>query len=222
MSLYLIVRPADGAERTAAGLAAAGYDALVAPLLTIRRVAHRLPDGPFDALALTSAHGVGACGDLPRDLPAFAVGTATADALRAAGFTDVRPGGGTAPALAETLGRALPEGANVLYPRGRDVAHDLAALLSPAGLRVRQAVVYEAVGAEDMPGTVIARWDELDGVLLHSPRTARLFARASRGLRPLPAYCLSDAVAEAIRPWPASVAVAPEPRDEALRSLLEG
>src|ERR1043166_2172034 len=85
----LVTRPDPEASRFAAQLREHGIDALVAPLMIVEPTDAQLPalDG-IQALIFTSANGVRAY--IARggraDLPAYAVGEATAAAARTAGF----------------------------------------------------------------------------------------------------------------------------------------
>lgn len=85
-----VLRPEPGNIRTAAAIEARGGRVIRLPLFAARPLAWTPPDPrAFDALLLTSAnalrHGGTALTRL-RDLPVHAVGTATAEAARRAGF----------------------------------------------------------------------------------------------------------------------------------------
>ncbi|HET6969964.1 MAG TPA: uroporphyrinogen-III synthase, partial [Phenylobacterium sp.] len=99
-----ITRAQPGADATAERVRAMGHDAVVAPLLAVRP----LLDVPVDlrgvaALAFTSANGVRAFADVSgeRNLKVFALGAATAQAARAAGFKSVLSADGDVEALAD-------------------------------------------------------------------------------------------------------------------------
>jgi uroporphyrinogen-III synthase len=68
---------------------------------------------------------------------------------------------------------------------------------------------------------------EVDGVILMSPRTAKTFAElvARHGLvtqaSGLVCYCLSEAVAEAVRPLGSKIRVAARPREEDILALVD-
>ena len=119
----LVTRPEPGASATAERLKAMGFVPVVLPLTRIVPVRPPEP-GPCDAVAVTSAN---ALRHAPEDLiaslakkPLFAVGDATAEAARQAGFADVRAAAGTAADLAAMMGGALPPGARILHLAGRD------------------------------------------------------------------------------------------------------
>ncbi len=199
---------------------ALGHLPLVAPLLTV------VPLG-FDAealngagaLAFTSVNGARACAlpSVSRRTPVFAVGAATADAARAAGFLQVRSADGDVAALAALLIEARPPQPVVLAGASAP-AGDLVGVLTAAGLRATRIAVYAAEDAEVLPAAAV----EADVVLLHSPRAARtLAALADPRLRQTATLCLSDAVAEPLRRSGfLLVSVAVEPTDKALLALL--
>lgn len=171
----LVTRPADAAQRTAARLRAAGHEVMLAPLLEPRAVAWVPPDRLPEAVAFTSAAAARLAGPgvtTMLDQPAFAVGNATADAVHAAGFRDVRTAGGTAGRLFAAIADAGI--GQVLHLAGADrVAAD-----APAGLRIDVRTVYAAGLAEAFPEVARAALagGGIDIVLLYSPRTAQRFA----------------------------------------------
>lgn len=166
-----ITRAQPGAARTAERLAALGFEAVVAPLLAI----HPIPDAltaeldltAVAALAFTSPNGVAAFAALTpdlRDRPVFAVGDATAEAARAAGFLDVRSAAGDIGALARLI-QTHWTGGPILNPGPREPAGDLSALLPDQ--RITALPVYEAIET-GAPAPAA-----FDAVLIHSPRAAR-------------------------------------------------
>ena len=86
----MILRPEPGASATAERASAMGLEPVVMPLFEVQPVDWQTPDaGSFDALLLTSANAVrhGGEGLLKlRGLPVYAVGHASAEAAREAGF----------------------------------------------------------------------------------------------------------------------------------------
>ncbi|MCZ8195102.1 uroporphyrinogen-III synthase [Brevundimonas sp.] len=231
-----LTRSRPGAEADAAALAALGHAPLIDPVLEIVPVPVTVDLEPVAAVAVTSAAAVRALAALTprRDRPLFAVGAATAAAARAAGFEEVDAGdeadgdggGGDAAALAARLVRAAPPDRSpwpVLWPRGREVAADLAALafaLAPGRVEIRPVVVYAAEPRRPDAALAAVAAGQVAAVLLHSPRGARAAAAAlqAAGLPPPPAIALSPAVAAA---WPGPVlAVAARPDAAALRDAL--
>ena len=230
--LVVITRPPDEARALASDLNALGYETLVAPMLRIAPRATSLPSpANYAALAFTSANGVRvfAQNSAERTLPAYAVGGATAEALREAGFADVRGAAGDAVALARLIQGTLGGSGPVLHVSGKDVARDIAALLAPAGIAVDRVIAYEAVAATALPtGLVEALYARtVIHVLFFSVRTAVTFGTLIRehGLTHMvsssSALCLSHPIATEAGglPW-RKVEIATTPTLDALISLL--
>ena len=233
----LVTRPQPDGDRTAAALRARGHEVVVAALLRIEAIADaELGDGPWSALALTSANALAAIAVHPRRgellaLPVLAVGRRTAAAARAAGFADVTEAGGTVRELVAQLRRSFEGGRDpLLYLAGEDRSHDLAVELGALGRAVRTVVVYRAGKAETFPPAVAASLaaGALDGVLHFSRRTAEAFLDCARaaGLHEravlLSHYCLSGQIAEPLVAAGASaVRIAARPEEAALIDLIE-
>ncbi len=153
-------------------------------MLAIRPIPQAPPDlGGVAALAFTSRNGVAAFAALSpdRSRPVFAVGDATAEAARAAGFDRVRSANGDLDRLAALLIAEGPPAGPLLVPGAREPAGDLPALLR--GRREARALpVYEAVE------TGAAAPGRFDAVLVHS-------ARAGRALEALGPFAGEAAVA---------------------------
>lgn len=189
---------------------------MVAPLLAIRALPQGKPDlAGISALAFTSRNGVEAFAALTRDraLPVFAVGDATAEAARAAGFADVCSAAG---ALADLAGLLIDRGpgcGRVLIPGAREPAGDLPALLADR-VEARALAVYEAVETREGPP------EAFDAVLVHSARGGR--ALAARGpFSGQAAVALSAAAAEPLgRRSGLEIRVAPTPDEAALLQTL--
>lgn len=221
-----VTRARPGAEATAARLTTMGHHPLVSPLLAVRRQKPRLDLADVGAIAFTSRNGVAAFAalDPERALPVFAVGDATAEAARAAGFRHVRSAAGDVTALAALIAAQPVDGA-VLIAGAREPAGDLPGVLTAAGVQTRAAVLYAAVAASGGRGLAALKAGKLDGVLIHSPRAARRLADLTEGLIPaagaLPAWCISPAAAAPLSGSPAFAPVAADHPDEAaLLSLL--
>ena len=169
-----ITRAQPGAARTAARLTALGFTPVVAPLLTLRPLPDALDAAPdlstVAALAFTSPNGVAAFAALTpelRALPVFAVGDATAEAARAAGFHDARSAAGDVHDLARLIAASPIQGL-ILAPGAREPAGDLPALLPDHN--IQRLPVYAAEETDATPPA------DFDAVLVHSPRAARALA----------------------------------------------
>jgi len=225
--LIWITRAQPGADATAARVRERGHEPLVTPLLAVRNV----PDASVDltgvgALAFTSANGVRTFAALTgdRSLRVFAVGSATAQAARAAGFSRVLSADGDVAALAEGIAVRRGElGGAVLHPGAAELAGDLQGVLKRNGIEVRQLVLYETAPAiltqEETAALDLARV-----ALVHSPKAAEVLAALLRA-QPLPqlrVLCLSKAVmAPLARAKVAGKAFAPFPLEAALLNLID-
>ena len=228
----VVTRPqADGA-RTAAALEARGHEVLLAPLMQAERIVADLA-GIWGGVIVTSANAPGAIDDAARPallgLPVYAVGQRSAEAARAAGFTDVVSAAGDARDLARLIAqRQIPAKAPLLYLAGEDRAADLIQALAARGLAAELRVVYRAVTLPFPPALEAAlEAGDVEAVLHFSRRSAQSYVAGARdaGIAD-PAlavlhYCLSDQVAEPLRAAGAGqVAVAPRPDEAALIALL--
>jgi uroporphyrinogen-III synthase len=204
----VILRPEPGAAATAARARALGLTPLVAPLFEIRSVAWEAPEpGRHDAILFTSAHAPRLAGEALagfRGLTAYAVGEATAEAARAAGFAAVRTGPADGAAL---LDLAAADGVRrALHLAGRDHLP----LRHPV-IVVEQRIVY---AADEIGGLVCVPPGAV--VLLHSPRAAAAFANRAGTRDVVRIAAISPAAAAAAGNGWAAKAVASSPRDEAL------
>ncbi len=231
----LLTRPRPDSEKLARDLTARGISSVIEPLLNIM-----VHEGPsldttgVAALAFTSANGVHAFTERSsrRDLAVFAVGDATARAARAAAFKDVHSAMGDVDDLAQLLTKTLsPKAGPILHPAANQVAGDLARRLTNAGFTYRREVIYTAEKVSNLSTetrAAIARGD-IDGVVLMSPRTGRIFTdlmiRSELADRAacMAVFCLSTAVAVSTNglPW-CRVQTAARPEQEAFMALLTG
>ncbi len=168
----LILRPEPGASRTVRAAAALRLNAVAIPLFAIEPLPWFPPDPVrFDAVMFTSANAVRAGGvGLARygAMPAYGVGTATAEAARQAGFSHVREGPGDSAGLtallqADGIFRAL----HFCGAHRRESA--------APGLMIERVTVYESAAIERPEGLDEAL-ESAPLALLHSPRAAERFA----------------------------------------------
>lgn len=226
----LVTRADADAERTAEALARLGHEAVRAPVTVVGRTGAALPGGRCDAVAATSHHAFAADDGVERGLPVFAVGSRTAAAARAAGFTDVRVGTGDASGLAALLRLTLPRPARLLYLAGRDRKPVLEDALAAAGYGVAVAEVYAAEPAASWPEPAVAalRSGAVGAALHYSRRSAALAmaladaAGAGDAFLRLRHLCLSADAAEPLRDRGAGIEVADRPDEDALLALLAG
>lgn len=233
----LVTRPEPDGTRLAERLRAAGHDAIVEPLMSVGylegEAGLRADLAAAQAIAFTSANGVRALARAfdGRDLPAFAVGAATAAAAKREGFTRVHEAGGDVSHLAARIGSMLePEDGAIIHIAGSVVAGDLGGSLASFGFHIERRVLYDTTVAPALSEDVINGITDgsLGAVMVYSPRTGRILAdlMAKAGLMEAAAgvtcYCLSTNVADAVAPVPfAECFVAHAPNEDALLDLLE-
>jgi uroporphyrinogen-III synthase len=222
-----ITRTQPGAEATAERVRAMGHDAIIAPLLAVRPVTDvQIELKGVGALAFTSANGVRAFAEHSgeRSLRVFAVGAATAQAARAAGFHTVLSADGDVEALAEGIAarRGQLRGA-VLHPGAAEPAGDLAGALEKHGVEARRLILYET-GPVKLGDEEAERLLKSDAALLHSPRAAKVLAQLLKA-HPQPnlrALGLSKAVIKPLARTPlAAKAFPPFPLEAALLNLID-
>jgi uroporphyrinogen-III synthase len=151
----LITRPEPGASETAARVAALGYRPVVAPLLEISTLQATLPPSAHvQAILATSGNAIPALPMSHRHLPLFAVGEATAERARAAGFVHVSSADGDSRALASLVAQSCDRTAGpLLFACGRDQGQALAGDLRARGFAVVRRVVYAAASPGVLPDT---------------------------------------------------------------------
>jgi uroporphyrinogen-III synthase len=229
----VITRPQPAAERTAAALAARGHDVWTVPLMQVEPVAADLA-GDWGAVTVTSANAPAAIAGNPAragllTLPLLAVGQRSAEAARAAGFTEVTSAGGDVRDLLRTLTtRRLDKVAPLLYLAGEDRTTDLAAELAAHGIAAEMRVVYRAAPLP-LPDELVAALEagDVEAVLHFSRRSAENYVSGARAAGiadealAVRHYCLSAQVAEPLQAAGAKrVAIAPRPQEAALIELL--
>jgi uroporphyrinogen-III synthase len=218
-----ITRALPDAERTAERVRALGGDAVLSPLLQVIPCGYDTNVEGAQALLFTSANGIRAFPDARRAHAklVLTVGDTTAEAARAAGFTNVRSANGDVTALADLTKATLAPGAGkLIYIGGDHVAGDLVGALRTAGFSIERRVAYASRAAITPPPEIL---QPLDIVLFHSARAADTFVKlGAPNAEKLTAACISQAVADAAgrAKW-ARIIVSPAPREDALlRAVL--
>lgn len=235
----LITRPLEDSRDLAADLKRRGLEVCIEPLLEIRpRGDQNIPGRSYQALLVTSANGARALVAHPQarflfGLPVYAVGEASAEACRAGGFTRVMVADGDLSSLLDLVQmRSMPARGPLLYVSGSVVSGDLAGMLAGAGFEVVRVVLYDAIARRSLSPTVVSLVEagDIEGVLLFSPRTARIWAEMieAAGLAGKAAsithFCLSETVAAALRESPGlslvKTAIATTPSTKAIIDLI--
>jgi uroporphyrinogen-III synthase len=216
MRRVLVLRPEPGASATVERARSRGLDAVALPLFEVEQVEWDAPEpNRFDAILLTSANAVRHGGDglkELRGLPVHAVGAATADAARQAGFELASWG----EVGVERLLDAIDPQLKLLHLAGADRK-------VPTGPRqeITSVVVYRAkakagVDVSTAKGCV---------ALIHSTRAAERFAElidqagVDRGSIAIAA--ISREAAEALGGGWSAIDAVESPDDDALLALTE-
>lgn len=218
----LIVRPQPGANATAKRVQAAGFDPIVMPLFAIEPVDWTITDpNDHDALMITSANALRMAGEKLKQLsalPAYAVGSATAAALRDAGHGAAFTGDS---GVQELLAMAMTNGhRKLLWLAGEDRTE--AEIPETMALICRTVYRSAEIAAPPLFGEKL---QAADAVLVHSVRAARYLAQlcdangVKRSMVRLAA--LSVKIAAAAGPgWRTTIA-ADQPTDATLLSALQ-
>ncbi len=215
MSKVLILRPQPGADGTAARAIALGLQPVVAPLFTARAVPWSPPTNQVDAVLFTSANAARLGGEAlkgVRHLPTYAVGEATADAARGAGFESITTGPSDGEAVLALMAR---DGVKIAF-------HPCGAYRMPLredAVRLISTPVYTTDAAVSLPERARDALHSSALVLLHSPRAASVFASLVDDRSSVRIAAISPATAAAAGSGWASVHAAPHPRDSALLEL---
>jgi uroporphyrinogen-III synthase len=231
----LITRPEPGAGETAERIRELGFEPVQAPMLRVKvlRVkvwTGRLPGGGIQAVLATSGNAIAGLSGMNRSIRLLAVGDATADRARAAGFTNVASAGGDAGDLAELVSRSLvPREGPLLLACGRGHGLPLAATLRGAGFRVLRRIVYAAEPVRDLtaPALIALRAGQVRAALFFSAETARQFVLLAcrhglqESVREVAALAISApvGVALSVLPW-GDVLIAARPNQDELLALL--
>ncbi len=227
----LVTRQEPDATATAGRLTALGHSVVVEPLL---RIVLNAPPGELPdpaGLIVTSRNGVRALKTWPqaarwREVPLFAVGAATAEAARAAGFHHVTAGEGEGKALLAVIVAALPPGRGpVIYAAARDLSGNLSEHLEEAGTDLQMVEAYRAERAARLSPALMGELaaGSIDGALFYSRRTAETFRDlvAGRPLRLAHVFALSDQVAGPLRGLAAALHIAAKPDEASLFALIQ-
>jgi uroporphyrinogen-III synthase len=210
MRRVLVLRPEPGAGATVKGARERGLDVVAVPLFEIEPIAWEAPEpGGFDGLLLTSANAVRHGGDELqnlRGLKVYAVGEATADAAREAGFDIAATGNAGVDRL---LGSIAPN-LKLLHLCGRDRRDIAVATPRISAIPVYAADAIEKPDLSEANGSV---------ALIHSPRAGQRFAELIRDRESIAIAAISPAAADSVGERWEAVETAGEPNDDALLAL---
>jgi uroporphyrinogen-III synthase len=142
----IVTRPLDQARHTASRLIAMGHEPIILPLTEIAPLDADLSAlDTCDTLVVTSRNAIASLASRTglHTKPVFAVGAATAEELRRAGFTAVQSANGNAQDLADLVRESLPAPARIGYPCGQIRSPTLETTLRGAGYTIVAIEVYQ-------------------------------------------------------------------------------
>lgn len=210
----LLLRPQPGNDASAERARVLGIDVVQLPLFEIVPVHNgTVPDGPFDALLITSPNGARYGAEtIARfaDLPIYTVGDTSAQAVRENGGKDVRTGGGDA---SRTIPMIVADGIKtVLHICGEEVRP-----FDTLGLTITQHIVYGSDARDMRPFTKMLVTMPPSVIAIHSPAAGRrLNALMPPSCRNHMILGLSEAATNAAGKGWRQVHVSPTPDDSAL------
>lgn len=196
-----VSRTSPDNEGTANALRMAGYNAVVVPVLNLQGLpAKALVDQP-GAIVFTSMNGVRHHFLTQESLgiPVFAVGDRTAKSAAEAGFTQVFSAAGNVSDLERLIIESLAPGSRLLHLSARRPAGDLTGNLHRRGYLAMRIAVYKTreIAIAQLLAALPAL-DRIGGILIHSPRAARVVRRClDQSANPFDGvvYCISEAAA---------------------------
>ena len=210
MTRVLVLRPEPGASATVRRARELGLAAAAIPLFEIEPVVWKAPDAsPFDGLLLTSANAVRHGGEQLhqlRGLKVYAVGRASAEAARDAGFDIAASGEAGVDSL---LGSIEPE-LKLLHLCGVDRRE-----ADEARQEITTVEVYRSRPID--PPNLSAVENSI--ALIHSPRAGCRFSDLVEDRAFISIAAISKAAADAAGEGWMSIHVAEQPNDEALLAL---
>jgi uroporphyrinogen-III synthase len=212
MRHLLVLRPEPGASATVDRARALGLEAVAVPLFEVEPVIWEAPEaGAFDGLLLTSANAVRCGGEglrSLRGLKVYAVGEATADTAREAGF-DIAA---TGEAGVDRLLGSIEADLKLLHLCGSDRYEPSRATQGITRVTVYRATPVEAPDLSAAPASV---------ALIHSPRAGRRFAELVADRHAISIAAISQAAADTVGEGWRRVETPPQPNDDALLALAE-
>ncbi len=223
----IVTRPVEDSVFLAAKLLQMGHEPVTLALLAIvPRTDITIPEKPWAAICLTSANAVRTITPLISwlTIPVVAIGGQSSQAALRRGFQNVSAQGGDVNRLSQYVCRAFDASMGpILYLSGSETSGDLEGKLRNAGYDVHRAIVYDAL--KSAPEGIAPALDNADGVLLYSPRTAKLWFECIAAIKmeqraaQVTHFCLSENVARQLpAKWP--VRLAQEPTEDALLAML--
>lgn len=219
--MIFTIRPEPGLQSTLAAARELGLAIIGRPLFDVVPLRWKAPAAEgFDGLLIGSAnairHGGEALEEL-KSLPVFAVGEATAQAAREAGFAVAETGSGGLQTLLDGLRPPM----RLLRLAGAEHVE----LTPPEGITLTTRIVYEVRAIPLTGSDEVSLRAAAPLVLLHSAAAARHFTaeieRRELDKARIALACIGPRVAEAAGKGWRDVQSAPQPDDAALLALAQ-
>ncbi len=223
----LVTRPLREAQSTAQALRERGHVVTINPVLEIVGTGASIT-GTWDGVIVTSAQAFDHLDATLRDkicaLPLFVVGTRSAQAARACGFTEPKITAPQVSDLVDALKTHAPQ--RLLYLAGQDRKSDLETGLAASSHIITPLIIYEARAITALAPETIStlRNGKIDAVLHYSRRSAELLCKLATEaglatqLTSLRHICISG---DAAAPFADKVVIAKTPDQKGLFAALE-
>ena len=211
---FVITRPRPDADALAKQLQELGHKSWLSPVMKMNWNKVEPPDpADISALVITSRNALRSLEkwhdlSIYADLPLFAVGKSSAKAARKRGFSNIFEAAERARTLPALIDKHLDarKSAPLYHPGGKKLAFDIAPLLEELGFTLQRQIVYETEPVNRLAPSVAKGLADatIDGVILLSPRSARLFgallktSKLTDCLSSVSCLCLSQNVADAV------------------------
>lgn len=192
-----ITRTQPSAAATAQVIERAGFQPLIAPLLTVEILDVPAITAKNTALIFTAQNGVRAfCeNETRRDFSVVTVGDATAQLAVDSGFTNVKSAGGTSRDIAPLIAASCDKAAHYLHISGKHVRGTVLKDLQDLGLSAKRRIYYRSAPVQALPDIDLAK---VDIAAFFSPLAAQTLAALGPNIKGLKAVSISAATDEAL------------------------
>lgn len=230
----LLTRPKQESERIAGELKKLNINSIISPVLYILlNSIEKQEYQHHQAILLSSKHSVAGLSSLKikKSFPIYCVGDATARAVSDKGFTNVYSASGDINDLTSLVRKSLlSTNGTILYLSGLRNKGEIIDDLGSLGFKIENRVVYEAKAVQSLNELAIKALtkNEIQGVFLYSPRSAKIFVKIVEKLgfqkivMNLEVYCLSSAVADMVKElkW-GEILIARRPNNREMLALVQ-
>lgn len=225
-----VTRPKEDAGDFQNLLKQHGFEPVLEPMMDIAfQNDYSLCTAGFTHIAITSANGARAMrhGNVPFDIPVFAVGSASAEEADRLGFQVQAIADRSVESLAQLIEDQKTADMKILHIAGTHRRGELVDLLKKHEIKASRHVLYEAKAASDLSAAFLDELQagQIKAVTFFSPRTAKLFwslaeqANVAEILENLPLICLSVPIAKEVESLGARAVFAAKKPDQA--SMIE-